>query len=414
MPVLDSLVKIKEIWISNTSHRLARGEGTRILFRSQLEYFYDLLTQAIQSGDPAWLNPVLDEWVEARTQTDLENPENTSMPFLEQILLATYDVALENLDGDELIEFVGVVLPVFTYCFGYAASKETILRGEHISKKFEGARQTLERLDRSKSDFIAIAAHELKTPLTLIEGYKDMLKDRFSDAGGETQYLILLKGIENGTYRLTQIVDDMIDVSMIDNQMLALNYQPVWISRLLHMLSQEFKAAAVERYISLEVLPFQGTEQMTFGDEERIYQALSNVISNAIKYTPDNGTIQIDARLLPSFIEITVEDSGIGIDPSYHTAIFEKFGRLGDAALHSSGKTKFKGGGPGLGLPIAKGIVEAHGGTIWVESEGYDEVKCPGSKFHILLPIRSEPPDEKMASIFRSPLQFGELRDPYE
>jgi signal transduction histidine kinase len=179
------------------------------------------------------------------------------------------------------------------------------------------------------------------------------------------------------------------------------------------MVQNEFRPIVMERNLTLEIRSFMGSEEMTFGDEERLFQALRNVISNAIKYTPDKGAIRVDGRLLPGFVEILIEDTGIGIDPEFHATIFEKFGWLGEAALHSSGKTKFKGGGPGLGLPITKGIVEAHGGTIWVESEGYDEVKCPGSKFHILLPIRKEPPDKKMATLFRTSLQTGELRDPY-
>jgi signal transduction histidine kinase len=84
-----------------------------------------------------------------------------------------------------------------------------------------------------------------------------------------------------------------------------------------------------------------------------------------------------------------VSDSGIGIDPEHHERIFDKFYQTGQVALHSSGRTKFKGGGPGLGLAIVKGIVEAHGGRIWVESEGCDETACPGSQFHVVLPVKS-------------------------
>ena len=108
-------------------------------------------------------------------------------------------------------------------------------------------------------------------------------------------------------------------------------------------------------------------------------QALRNVLNNAIKYTPDGGTITIDGRTLPGFIEVTIRDTGIGISAEDQAVIFEKFGQLGNVDLHSSGKTKFKGGGPGLGLPIARGILEAHGGTIWVELQGHDEKTNPGS-----------------------------------
>ncbi len=149
-----------------------------------------------------------------------------------------------------------------------------------------------------------------------------------------------------------------------------------------------------------ELHPFPGSDQMIYADPQRLYQTFRNILSNAIKYTPDGGKIIVDGRVLPGFIETTICDSGIGISPEDQELIFEKFGQLGDVSLHSSGKVKFKGGGPGLGLPIARGIIEAHGGTIWVESEGHDEQKCLGSTFHILLPIRTEAPDQKYPKLF--------------
>ena len=139
---------------------------------------------------------------------------------------------------------------------------------------------------------------------------------------------------------------------------------------------------------------------MIYGDSERVYQALYNVATNAIKFTPDKGTITINGRLLPGFVEIIISDTGIGLSAEHQSVIFEKFSQLGRADLHSSGKTKFKGGGPGLGLPITRGIIEAHGGTIWVESEGYDEVELKGSRFHILLPTRTEASNPRIAKLF--------------
>jgi signal transduction histidine kinase len=192
----------------------------------------------------------------------------------------------------------------------------------------------------------------------------------------------------------------MIDVSMIDNNLLNLNFQPVWIIQLFQLLKNELFVSVSNRKQTLELNQFPGSDQMIFADPERLYQSFRNILSNAIKYTPDGGRIVVDGRILSGFIEVTVSDNGIGISPQDQELIFEKFGQLGNASLHSSGKTKFKGGGPGLGLPIARGIIEAHGGAIWVDSEGHDEVKCPGSIFHVLLPIRTEPPDPSFAKLF--------------
>lgn len=381
---------------------MARGQEVRESFRLQLERFYDLLEQAIVTGDPGWLNPILDTWIESRTQTELDAQGTSLPPILDQILIITQEIAGEMLDADRALSLIGALLPVYTYAFEYTSRQETQRHIEKVARELEQAQGALEKLDKSKSDFISIAAHELKTPLTLIEGYAAMLREQVKESNSdESPYIILLKGIDNGTRRLQEIVNDMIDVSMIDNNLLSLNFQPVWINRLFNVIEQDFTRIASARKLRLQVNPFDGSGEMTFGDNERLYQAFRNLVANAIKYTPDGGQISIDGRKLPGFIEVTIKDTGIGIDPDDHIRIFEKFGRTGNASLHSSGKTKFKGGGPGLGLSITKGIVEAHGGAIWVESEGYDEASCPGATFHVLLPMRKEPPDASVAKLFQ-------------
>jgi len=208
--------------------------------------------------------------------------------------------------------------------------------------------------------------------------------------------------VENGIHRLRAIVDDMIDVSMIDNNLLSLNFQPVWLNQFFALLRDELAPSLSERHQALTVVAFPGSEQAMLADPERLYQAFRNLLLNAIKYTPDGGSITVDGRSLPGFIEVTIADTGIGIPSENQEAIFEKFGQQGNTLLHSSSKTKFKGGGPGLGLPITKGIITAHGGTIWVESEGFDEKRCPGTVFHVLLPLRTEPTDPKLTKLFKT------------
>jgi signal transduction histidine kinase len=399
MNIVDILVEIRPAWIRRVSNSMARGADVRENFQSQLERFYDLLVQAVVSGDPAWVDTILYEWANAPTQSDLRDGEKNMSAVLNRMLMTNYEIAREDLNATDAMELLGALLPVFTYALEKAARYEMEKHVAYISNELIKVQSQMERLDQSKSSFISVAAHELKTPLTLVEGYTAMMRDMI---GGEKngQVDALIEGVNGGIQRLRAIIDDMIDVSLIDNNLLSLNFQPTWFNHIIDLVRQEVEETIRSRRLTLETQAFPGSDVMFFADTERVFQAFRNIVSNAIKYTPDGGKITISGRTLPGFIEVTVSDTGIGISPENQELIFGKFGQLGNVLLHSSGKTKFKGGGPGLGLPIARGIIEAHGGTIWVESEGYDEKKCPGSTFHILLPIRAEPPDPKIARLF--------------
>ena len=399
MNIPEILTEIRPSWIRRVANSMARGAGVRENFQEQLERFYDLMTQAIETGDPAWVDPVLYDWSVAPTQSDLREGEKNISAVLNRMLMITFELAREDLTEQDAMELMAVVLPIFTFSLEKAARYEMETHVAFISNELSGVQNKLERLDRSKSNFISVAAHELKTPLTLIEGYTTMMHD-IPETEQSAQLERLIDGVNNGIRRLRSIVDDMIDVSLIDNNMLSLNFQPIWINQILGLIRNDVHDSITNRNQILDMHSFPGGDQMLFGDPERLYQAFGNILANAIKFTPDGGKITIDGRTLPGFQEVTVTDTGIGISAEDQETIFEKFGQLGNASLHSSGKTKFKGGGPGLGLPIAKGIIEAHRGAIWVESEGHDEKSCPGSTFHILLPIRTEPPDPKYAKLF--------------
>lgn len=393
------LAKIRSNWLHRIAHSMARGADVRANFEKELEQFFSLLEQAVATGDPAWLDSVLYEWAGSPTQSDLEQGKNNVTLLLGKMIAITNEVSRESLTDSEALDLLTELIPIYTHMLDKAARLEMETRIAYISKELVNVQQQLEKLDRTKSNFISVAAHELKTPLTLIEGYTTMMRDMI-DASGQNQFDGLLVGMNKGVRRLHEIIDDMIDVSLIDNNLLSLNFQRITLMHILNLLKGELAESVSERRQKLDIKKFSGIETWIYADSERLYQALYNVLTNAIKYTPDNGKIVVDGRTLPGFIEIIVKDTGIGVAPEDHTAIFEKFAQLGRPNLHSSGKTKFKGGGPGLGLPITRGIIEAHGGTIWVESDRYDEEKFPGSAFHILIPIRTEASDPKIEKLF--------------
>jgi signal transduction histidine kinase len=194
-----------------------------------------------------------------------------------------------------------------------------------------------------------------------------------------------------GTDRLHGIINSMLDVARIDSQLLDMHMERTSMQVTLRRIQADFEAAAAERQLTIQLENLSDLPHVK-ADPTMLVKVYQNLVGNAIKYPPDGGRITISAQAvsdpeLGECVETLVHDTGIGIDPEYHELIFEKFYQTGTVALHSSGETKFKGGGPGLGLAIVRGIILAHNGRIWVESPGQDEQNCPGSTFHILLPV---------------------------
>ena len=260
-------------------------------------------------------------------------------------------------------------------------------RLQERTNELEQMNETLQKIDKTKSNFIQISAHELRTPLTLIMGYSQMLAQ---DTRSDPELLKLAQGILEGSERMTDIVDSMLDVSRIDSNSLFLKKTILQIDLLIKKIQKGFAPALKERNININT---EGLYELppVPADPGLIQKVFYHLIMNAIKFTPDGGSVTISGKYMNGIeapqVEIAVHDTGIGIDPASKKAIFEKFNQTGEVLLHSSGKTKFKGGGPGLGLAIARGIVEAHGGRIWVESSGYNEETCPGSTFFVSLPV---------------------------
>ncbi len=261
---------------------------------------------------------------------------------------------------------------------------EMTSRLQERSAELERANAILEQMDKTKENFISVSAHELRTPLTLIQGYSQMMQ---SQTDQYPNLKPIVKGLVDGSDRMLEIVNSMLDVTRIDANMLRPMLDKVQIVLVVMRAQKVFKTALKERNLAfsdgeLNQLP------PVLADADLIYKVFYHLIMNAIKYTPDGGQITVTGTVIDdNEVEIIVSDTGIGIDLPHHELVFEKFYQTGELHLHSSGRTKFKGGGPGLGLAIVRGIVEAHDGRVWVESAGYNEQAHPGSNFYIRLPI---------------------------
>jgi PAS domain S-box-containing protein len=243
-----------------------------------------------------------------------------------------------------------------------------ILASRNITERKQAERELLE-LNRLKTDFLSTAAHELRTPLTSIRGFTELLLTRESSPERQRHYLML---INEESEQLGQIIDDLLNVSRLEaRRSLTVTFERVNVGDLMTQVAKPFSESSPTHTIQIEGLPACPPAK---GDPFRLAQVARNLLSNAVKYSPQGGPITIRGRVVPDYLEISIEDKGIGITPEQLAHLFEKFYRA-DASNTAIG-------GTGLGLAISKLIIELHGGRIWVESQ-----YGIGSTFYFTLPL---------------------------
>jgi len=272
-----------------------------------------------------------------------------------------------------------------------AYNQEVVGRLEAKIRELEANNADLRRIDKAKDAFIQMTAHELRTPLTLVYGYSRLLQDfpvikQMREENPDLR--IFTDGLVESIERMTSVVNEILTISRIATGRIDLSIAPTNLGETVQKIVNDYTEVAKQRnlLISLDAKQFPALIQ---GDSELLELALDNVIGNAVKYTPDGGVINVIGKTGLTNVLISVQDTGIGVSKEDQARIFERFFAAGDPKLHSTSKTAFRGGGLGLGLAICRGIIEAHGGRIWVESEGRDEEKLPGSTFHIDLPLQA-------------------------
>lgn len=267
--------------------------------------------------------------------------------------------------------------------------QEVVGRLEQRIRQLESNNNALRRLDKMKDSFIQLTAHELRTPLTLVYGYSRLLEDSpqlkmliQQDEGTQT----LMKGLIDAITRMQGIINEVLTISRIMTNQIDLSIGLISPASVMHKALLTYQPAIRDRQLNVHFSPSAWPDKIR-ADADLLELTLNNLVSNAIKYTPNGGHIYVSAQVDTQYIRISVKDTGIGVAPEDHERIFERFHTAGDTKLHSTSKTAYRGGGLGLGLAICKGIIEAHNGRIWVESPGFDPDKLPGSEFIVTLPL---------------------------
>ena len=229
----------------------------------------------------------------------------------------------------------------------------------------------LKMLEQMKMDLVSVLTHEIRTPLTAMMGYTELLLEHKME---KAQQDVCLVTIRNETERLNELIDDFLDLQSLEATLVTHIYTPLSMQLLLHQVATLFYAASDKHRISVDCPP--DLPQLR-GDEQQLSRVFKNLISNAIKYSPHGGTISLRARREGDEIVACVKDEGVGIPVEALDKIFTKFYRVNTPEHMVRGT--------GLGLALVKQTVEAHGGRVWVES-----TLGEGSTFYVALPVMNE------------------------
>jgi len=241
-----------------------------------------------------------------------------------------------------------------------------------LAQSFDRMAESLDRSERSKRQMIADVSHELRTPLAAVRSALEGLRDGLVEATPET-----LAALHDKILLTTRLVRDLHQLTLADSGRLSIHPAPCSIDEILDPIAETIGVQMEDAGIRLEQRMDEGLPKV-LADRQRIEQVLLNLLSNAMRHTPAGGTITVSAEVLPGEIEITVCDDGSGLSDADLEHAFDRFYRADEARTSDAGA--------GLGLPIAKAIVEAHGGAIRAEN-----VPEGGACFRFTLPIEDAP-----------------------
>ena len=278
--------------------------------------------------------------------------------------LSEYDYAMI----DSFVDGVGIAME---HAMLYSSLKKTL-------EQLALANSKLKQLDELKDEFVSLASHELRTPMTVIKSYLWLVLSKNNGSSLSEKQRVYIDRAYSSTQRLINLVNDMLNVSRIESGRFTLSMQPVDLSELIGKVHTEMLSKAQEQKINVEFArPLQPLPKVS-ADPERVEQVLINLIGNSLKFTPESGTIKIELNHNPKDATeiVSITDNGKGINPEDIPKLFQKFAMVGNNYL-----VKQNAQGTGLGLYLSKAIVGLMGGDIWVESAGLGK----GSKFSFSL-----------------------------
>jgi len=314
-----------------------------------------------------------------KTSLLIFSPFKSAGRFIGAIVIGKEGPAPFNSGDVKLLSHVsGYFSNIFENARMFQEIKEAYLLSEKANKR-------LNELNKMKKDFIAIASHELNTPLSIISLCLEMIKIRGKESLPEKLYDVL-ETMDEGRSKLAEIINNICSYSWLDEGKLSPEKESFYLIDITKEILAGLESIFRKRNINAGLRVSKDFK--LFGDIEMIKNLISEIILNAVKNTPDGGKIDIKGERKKNETIVYISDNGNGIPQAEREHLFDPFHKAGDFMTHSSGTYEYKTGGIGIGLALAKRIVESHGGRIWLENASHICNFSKGSSFAVSLPLQ--------------------------
>jgi signal transduction histidine kinase len=372
-------------WLDETIQRISPFSTLDGNLQDQLEAFYQLLihepfdsmVEPVKKLFSNWYTLIHNEHQDAMTDTLL-------VRFVAEITEATANICHTHLKDRDAFNYFQQLLPFLLRCTTLA--HETELNAITGTKKTEikPSEDLTTKLNALQSEFFQLTSETLVTPVTLIEGYATMIETQAEGLPEKNDELItLIQGLKNGIERLSNLVNEMAYLALIDQRRLDISKQPISINQFLQKLERDFQPIMNRRKLSMS-FQINNTDQMINTDVDKMLYAIKILIHYAINTTPENGSIEIITDTIQDKLQVQIIDNGYGLTQQQKSELFNKL-KKADSSVQA---VKRFSNISGNGMYIAKGIIQTHLGSLWIDSPIFDNIDQAGKRFNILLPIR--------------------------
>lgn len=372
-------------WSTESTQRISPLTTLNGNLQDQLNLFYQHL---LHESEESLQEPIRKLFANWHTLIQKENAETISQPSLvgviKEICLATQVSFINGLKEKEANTYFDQVYPLLLSSMEIAHEIEINALDPGTKTAIKPGEDLLAKVNLLQSEFFHLTSETLITPITLIEGYATMIETQISSLPERNSELEMLSdGLKNGVTRLTNLVDEMSYLALIDQKRLEINKQPISINQFLQKLERDFRGQLSRRHLSL-TFRVNNTDQIIHVDMDKLLYAIKILLHYAISTTPDEGNIEIITDTIQDKLQIQIIDDGLGLTAQQKGELFNKL-RKSDPGQQAARKFSNISGN---GMYIAKGILQGHFGSLWVDSPVFDDLDQPGKRFNLLVPIK--------------------------